>query len=68
MRVENWTCTTRSASPGWDFTVEEVGRSALVMVSRVAGVLPRVTRAGKEERRRGESFILSAAVLATHII
>ena len=61
MRVEYWTFTTRSQSPGWDFTVEEEGRSALVRVSTVAGVLPLVTRAGKEERRRGESFMLSVS-------
>ena len=61
MRVEYWTFTTRSHSPGWDLTVEEEGRSALVRVSTVAGVLPLVTRAGKEERRRGESFMLSVS-------
>jgi len=41
--------------------VPEVGRSALVRVSTVAGALPGlVTRAWKEERRRGERRIVWA--------
>ena len=53
------TFTRRSHSPGWDFTVEAEGRSDLVRVSTVAGALPLVTRAGKEERRRGEILMMA---------
>ena len=52
------TLTRRSHSPGWDLTVEAEGRSDLVRVSTVAGALPLVTRAGKEERRRGEILMM----------
>jgi len=58
LRVLYSTLTRRSHSPGWDLTVEAEGRSDLVRVSTVAGALPLVTRAGKEERRRGEILMM----------
>ena len=58
MSVLYSTLTRRSHSPGWDLTVEAEGRSDLVRVSTVAGVLPLVTSAGKEERRRGEILMM----------
>ena len=62
MSVLYSTLTRRSHSPGWDLTVEAEGRSALARLSTVAGVLPLVTRAGKEESRRGEILILITVV------
>ena len=50
MRVLYSTLTSRSHSPGCDLTVEAAGSSALLSVSTVAGALPRVTSAGKEEQ------------------
>ena len=67
MRVLYSTLTRRSHSPGWDLTVEAEGRSDLVRVSTVAGVLPLVTRAGKEERRRGE-ILMMVTVCCDHLM
>ena len=50
MRVLYSTLTSRSHSPGCALTVEAAGSSALLSVSTVAGALPRVTSAGKEEQ------------------